>query len=81
MQDRNLSVHLVVAGTLWVAAAGLIVVGIVVDIPGLGQLGLMSAGVAMVVNIRCYFCKASERQRRLVEAVLERTTGDVRSLR
>lgn len=80
MQDRNLSVHHAVAGVLWLISASLIVIGIIISTPGVGQLGLMCAGAAMIANTRGFFCKASERQRRLVEAVLERSRGDVRSL-
>lgn len=82
MHDRNLSVHHVVAGVLWALAGCLIVLGILVRVPGVGHLGLMCAGMAMVANIRGFFCRASEREKRLIEVFIERTTGaDVRSLR
>lgn len=83
MRDSNLSIHHVVAGLLWLAAAGLIIGGGVTGILSLGHLGLMCAGAAMVGNIRGFICVATrqvmESERNAFE--LGRDSADLRRIR
>lgn len=83
MNDRNLSVHHVVATSLWLAAVALVVAGEVVGMVGLGHLGLITAGLAMIANIRGFFCNAIKRERAVFELGREyghSVDAEVRSL-
>lgn len=55
MTDRKISAMTTAAGALWAVALGLVLAAMMTNVRT-GQLGLLCAGVAMVTNVRSFFC-------------------------
>lgn len=62
MRDVKISAMTTAAYALWALALGLVVNGMLTSVRT-GQLGLLAAGVAMVLNVRGFFCTFSHRER------------------
>lgn len=81
MNDWNLSAHHVVAAGLWAVGVALVIIGMLVGNESIGQLGILSAGLGGVINIRGFICKSARRDQRMFELGRDFGSQDVRSLR
>jgi hypothetical protein len=70
MMDRKISALGTLAYALWAASFTLVIVALVTPVK-LGQLGLLLAGVAMVLNIRGFFCALHRREHAAYELGVE----------
>jgi hypothetical protein len=76
MTNRNVSVHTALSCLLWPLGVGLVVFGFFAD-HAFGQLGIIVAMVAAVLNVRGFFCCLERRERQ----VFEMGQDSVRSIR
>lgn len=63
MRDREVQLAAVISGVLWVAGAATVIAGVFTKTYGLPAVGLFSAGVAAVLNIRSFVLRMEERVR------------------
>lgn len=66
MDSRNISLHTAISCFLWPLGLGLVLVGIFTR-HDLGQLGLLLAMIAAVLNVRGFFCRLAHREREAYE--------------
>lgn len=76
MTNRNISVHTAVSCLFWPLGLSLVVLGFFVG-SSLGQLGIIVAMVAAVLNVRGFFCSLQRRE----IAAFELGRDSVRSIR
>lgn len=63
MRDWEVRVAAVISGVLWVTGAALVVAGVLTKVYGVPAVGLFTAGVAAVLNIRGFVLRMEERIR------------------
>lgn len=82
MNNRNIAVHTAFSCLFWPVGTVMILIGLVTD-HELGQVGILLAMIAAVLNVRGFFCSLGERERNAFE--LGRDFGqhmaEVRTLR
>lgn len=66
MTDRTIAVHTAFSALLWPLGTVMIVVGLLTE-HELGQLGILVAMVAAVLNVRGFFCALERRERNAFE--------------
>lgn len=67
MHDRSISLLTILATGFWLTALMLIVCSIAHRTAHWGNLGLLSAAVAIILNVRQFFCHMEARQREIFE--------------
>lgn len=83
MRDWEVQVTAVISGVLWLAGAATIVAGVLTKAYGVPAVGLFSAGVAAVLNIRGLVLGMEQRIRNAFELGrdYERSQPPIRSVR
>lgn len=66
MNDRNIAVHTAFSCLLWPVGTVMILIGLMTE-RELGQLGLLLAMIAAVLNVRGFFCELHRREREAFE--------------
>lgn len=78
MTDRSINLGCVVAYSLWAAVVLFLGLGLIMDNPHVGQIGLAASAAAATATIRSYFVKSNQIIRNTLAL---RGEGGVRSVR
>lgn len=82
MQDQEISLRAAIAAALWLAGTFLVLADIFTKYE-VGQLGLVTVGAAMVLNVRSFFCHMHRQMQDAFELGRDYERGEsaVRSIR
>jgi hypothetical protein len=76
--DRSINLGCVVAYALWAAVVLFLGLGLLLDNPHVGQIGLAASAAAATATIRSYFVRSNQIMRNTIAL---RSEGSVRSVR